>query len=132
MKLRCIAGISIARGSGQEFCETYEIDLSMLRLLLNLGASPNELNTEMERSVWDDFLRGCLSVGSRHSDWDLTKFLPSDVQKRPLSNTFEACELMILHGAKIDREAIQFIRECFTDKEARRLEDLRILRIYQV
>jgi hypothetical protein len=74
----------------------------MLRLLLNLGASPNKTNPETEGSIWLDFLRECLVVRSKQRtvDWDLTKFLHPDAHAvPPLSNIFEACELMILHGA---------------------------------
>jgi hypothetical protein len=134
-------GISISKDSGSDFCWSYEIDLSMLRLLLNLGASPNKTNLETGKSIWLDFLRQCLVVRSkqRTADWDLTQFLHPDAHAvPPLSNIFEACELMILHGACSssnsatspyelyfpDQEGIQIIRECFTDEEARRLEGL--------
>lgn len=117
-------GISISKVSGSEFCWAYAIDLSMLRLLLNLGASPNQNNIATGGSIWEDFIQECLAVRSKQRpvEWDLTKFLHPDEQAVPqLSNIFEACELMILHGAR-SSISTQMIRECFTDKEARQLE----------
>lgn len=126
------SGISLSNDSGLEFCWKYEIDLTMLRLTLELGASPSSKSRGSGATVWLEFLQDCLLVRSKNRTiaWDMGKFLNAHRKTDPpLSNTLEACELLLEHGAGIrseyfwDLEGFEIIKECFTDVELRRLEN---------
>jgi hypothetical protein len=101
------SGISLSNDSGLEFCWKYKIDLTMLRLALELGASPTSKSRGSGATVWLEFLQDGLLVSSKHRTvaWDMGKFLNTHRQTDPpLSNTLEACELLLEHGAGIRSE----------------------------
>ena len=125
-----------------------EIDLSMLQLLLDLGASPSQTfeshsesffiaearskpKNQTQCTVWEEFLMYGAGATTFHPNtWDRIRFDYTQTQKyeTPLTNAFEACEIMIRHSRANDRREFLksrgYFRDCFTDLEARRLEEL--------
>jgi hypothetical protein len=77
------SGISLTDDSGSEFCWRYEIDLSMLRLLLELGVSPVWRSRGSGATAWLEFLQDCLIIHSKDrttAAQDMEKFLNPDRQ----------------------------------------------------
>jgi hypothetical protein len=100
--------VSIYKDSTFEFYSTSTVDLSMLRLLLDLGASPSDssLHPETKRSIWEHFIYEQSSRRERFSSrrdpvpsqWDMTKFLkPDGKQTKWITNLYDVFELVILH-----------------------------------
>jgi hypothetical protein len=134
------SGIYLSNNSGSEIRSNYMIDLSMLRLLLKLGASPEWRSPGSKTTVWLEFLLHCLAACSqqRNNGWNMYKFVDPDHQVAPLlSNTLKACERLLKYGAGVRNasqsfdcfdlvlpEGMDIIRECFTDMEAHRLESV--------
>jgi hypothetical protein len=123
----------------------FEIDLSMLQLLLDLSASPSQIlvphsdslfvaeaESEQEhqalRTVWEEFLmHRAGDITFQPNPWDHVRF-EARKSETPLANAFEACEIMIRHSEAKDKQIFLksrgYLREGFTDLEARRLEEL--------
>jgi hypothetical protein len=104
-----------------EPCLTSEVDISMVRLLLKLGADPGP--------AWEGFLNRCTRHLFTRAEWDMSRHLPEHEQtlkKTPLSNAYDACELLIIHtkGRIGSNDSLAVFRELFTDKDAKRLEGL--------
>jgi hypothetical protein len=123
--------ISLDKGHMFEASWMKEINISMLRLLLGLGASPNHIiDFDRGHTVWSDFLMRCRKTYSRSQTnvWDLTKFLKTESgDDCILSNTFEACELMMIHGAGSEGpflDTTHLLHESFANVEANQLEKL--------
>lgn len=94
--------ITIRQDSIFEVLSTSEVDISMLRLLLELGACPSEpLKSGTKTTIWEHFLHERV----RHHDmvpaqWHMAKFLPPDEQSsapKVTTNAYDVCELVILH-----------------------------------
>ncbi|KAI1854630.1 hypothetical protein JX266_000748 [Neoarthrinium moseri] len=86
------------------------IDLKMLRLLLDLGVSPN-VPSAGARSVWELFITEVSSAATGSGS-------PQG------ASTFEACRLMLSHGAdrivtinNSEIDVTQFLRDRFPDQE---------------
>lgn len=147
-------GISIRKEYGFDSYWTSGIDISMLRLLLNLGASPAQIfssrRVQLERyfhqsrrererpkliqqTAWTNFLgHHAAEISSAATEWDHTLHdlcnKPLRTNNIPLSNAFEACEMMVPHFRPDDRHVFlaskEMLRRCFTEHEALRLEEL--------
>jgi hypothetical protein len=94
--------ITIRQDSIFEVLSTSEVDISMLRLLLELGACASEpLKSGTKTTIWEHFLHERV----RHHDmvpaqWHMAKFLPPDEQSsapKVTTNAYDVCELVILH-----------------------------------
>jgi hypothetical protein len=145
----------------------FEVDLSTLEFLLDNGASPNAMFPRGDKSVWYDFLhslRTDFPKQDRDPAWDMTTHIDPSRQpprytdsdddesnknegtrknsKKPkaawLPNWYQACEILISHGAKdiMHRDvlsqsvrgpkysyvyAMDFIIEVFTPDQAQAL-----------
>ncbi|KAN0092287.1 hypothetical protein V8E51_018134 [Hyaloscypha variabilis] len=147
-------GISIRKEYGFESYWTSVIDISMLRLLLNLGASPAQIFSSrrvqlehyfpqsrgkkerpklIQQTTWTNFLEHhAAEISSAATEWDHTLHDLCDKPLRthdiPLSNAFEACEMMVPHFRPHDQQIFlaskEMLRRCFTENEALRLEKL--------
>jgi hypothetical protein len=130
-------GISLSNNSGSDIRPDYRIDISMLHLLLELGASPAWRSPGSKTTVWLEFLQHCLAVRSqqRNNGWNMNKFVDPDHQVAPLPlNTLKACEVLLKYGAGVRNahyssipeytrpEGTEIFRECFTHMEALQLE----------
>jgi hypothetical protein len=129
--------VSIRKDAGFDLYPTSEVNISVLRLLLDLGACPGDLvNPRTIRplssllpvtTVWADFLGRLVTIAvNKPAEWELTKFLPPHQQ----SNAYEACELVIVHtrdryGKELRSGTTSDIfREVFSSAQARRLDGL--------
>jgi hypothetical protein len=100
---------------------TSEVDISMIRLLLNHRADP--------LPVWDGFLNRCSAHFVKRREWDMSHHLPQYEQtrrKNALSNAYDACELLIIHtrGKIGGSDSIAVFQEIFTSKEVEQLTGL--------
>jgi hypothetical protein len=118
--------ISIRKDFAFETLPTSEVDLSMLSLLLDLGASPSDERFSNIGHVWKDFLHSqrVTNISIVPVDWDMSKFLPADTKPKVMTNAYDACELMIRHvqGKGLYFMGIQeLLEEIFPSDQANRL-----------
>jgi len=97
-----------------EICGDYKLDLKMLRLLLESGASPESANIDIGAKAFWDFLENYVLDMKRES-------------QQGIGNILEACEVLLEYGtgggnAHVSERGWKLIKKCFTDKEVRRLE----------
>jgi hypothetical protein len=140
--------IAITKDYGFDSEWISEIDLSMLQLLLDLGISPSQTfvshsesffvaeagsktENQTQCTVWEEFLMYRAGATTfQPNTWDRIRFDDTQARKyeTPLTNAFEACEIMIRHSGANDKQKFLksrgYLREGFTDLEARRLEEL--------
>ncbi|KAF2179614.1 hypothetical protein K469DRAFT_640898 [Zopfia rhizophila CBS 207.26] len=114
-----------------QFCMKNEIGLSMLQYLLEHSTDPDAMFFEAAGNdnvwIWGDFVKRLnqdhQKMGYIKEEWDMTKFLGqhANARRKLPSNAFEACELMITHGASRIDDVYQIFPE--NEDKLRRMFD---------